>query len=99
MGLLCSRLINKLVQIPVLNRQRLILKEKTTMSRTLQLVMAVAFIIIGGWIIFFDGRGWCIACRTTIDTVLGIVAIVLGLIALANYAGIGARADSAVNRQ
>lgn len=67
------------------------------MSRTLQLVMAVAFIIIGGWIIFFDGRGWCIACRLTIDTVLGIVAIVLGVIALASFAGIGSRAGNAVN--
>ena len=65
------------------------------MSRTLHLVMAVAFIIIGGWIIFFDGRGWCINCRTTIDLLLGIVSLVLGLVGIATYASGGAVAANA----
>jgi hypothetical protein len=65
------------------------------MSRTLHLVMAVAFIIIGGWIIFFDGRGWCIACRTTIDIVLGVISLLLGLVGIATYASAGNVATTA----
>jgi hypothetical protein len=52
------------------------------MFKNLQLVYAVMFIIIGGWIIFFDGRGWCIACRETILTVLGVISLILGVVGL-----------------
>jgi hypothetical protein len=48
------------------------------------LVMAVWFIIVGGWIIFSDGRGWCIACREGILTAMGVVCIILGVIGIIN---------------
>jgi hypothetical protein len=48
------------------------------------LVMAVWFIIVGGWIIFSDGRGWCIACRDTPLTVMGVICLILGVIAIIN---------------
>ena len=48
------------------------------------IVMAVLFIIVGGWIIFFDGRGWCIACRETILTVMGVVCLLVGVIGVIN---------------
>lgn len=46
------------------------------------IVAAVWCIIIGGLIIFIDGRGWCIACNGTIFTVLGVISILVGVIAL-----------------
>lgn len=48
------------------------------------LVMAVWFIIVGGWIIFSDGRGWCIACREGTLTVMGVICIILGVIGIIN---------------
>lgn len=48
------------------------------------IVAAVFYIIVGGWIIFFDGRGWCIACRETILTGMGVVCLILGIIGLVN---------------
>ena len=51
------------------------------------LVLSIWSIIIGGWIIFIDGDGWCIACNGTIGTILGIVSIVLGLAVLFNSMG------------
>ena len=50
------------------------------------LVMAVWYIIVGVWIIFSDGRGWCIACRDGILTVMGVICIILGVIAIINRA-------------
>ncbi len=46
--------------------------------------MAVWFIIVGGWIIFSDGRGWCIACRDTPLTVMGVICLILGVIGIIN---------------
>ena len=57
------------------------------------LVMAVWFIIVGGWIIFSDGRGWCIACRDGVLTFTGVVYLILGVIEIINRvrsAGAGA---------
>jgi len=48
------------------------------------IVMAVLFIIVGGWIIFFDGRGWCIACREIILTVMGVICLLVGVIGVIN---------------
>jgi hypothetical protein len=48
------------------------------------IVAAVFYIIVGGWIIFFDGRGWCIACRETILTGMGVICLILGIIGLVN---------------
>ncbi len=48
------------------------------------LVMAVWFIIVGVWIIFSDGRGWCIACRDSVITVMGVVCLILGVIEIIN---------------
>ncbi|MFN7941473.1 MAG: hypothetical protein U0X73_07720 [Thermoanaerobaculia bacterium] len=54
------------------------------MFKRIPLVSAVWHIIVGGWIIFWNGKGWCIACREdTILTVLGVVALVLGVVGLA----------------
>jgi hypothetical protein len=46
------------------------------------IVVSVWFIIVGGWIIFFDGRGWCICCREMILTGMGVICLVMGLIGL-----------------
>jgi len=46
------------------------------------IVVSVWFIIVGGWIIFFDGHGWCIACREMILTGMGVICLILGVIGL-----------------
>jgi len=51
-------------------------------SKNLLLVAAVWHIIVGGLIIFIDGRGWCIACRDTILTVGGVVSLIVGVVGL-----------------
>jgi len=48
----------------------------------INIVLAVWSIIVGGLIIFIDGRGWCIACNGTILTVAGVILVALGAIAL-----------------
>jgi hypothetical protein len=48
------------------------------------IVLSVWFIIVGGWIIFFDGRGWCIACRENILTVMGVICLILGVVGIIN---------------
>ena len=50
--------------------------------KNLLLVAAVWHIIVGGMIIFIDGRGWCIACRETILTVGGIVSLIVGIVGI-----------------
>jgi len=44
------------------------------------IVVSVWFIIVGGWIIFFDGHGWCIACRETILTAMGVICLIMGVV-------------------
>lgn len=46
------------------------------------IVLSVWFIIVGGWIIFFDGHGWCIACRETILTAMGVICLIMGVVGL-----------------
>ena len=46
------------------------------------IVVSVWFIIVGGWIIFFDGHGWCIACRETILTAMGVICLIMGVVGL-----------------
>jgi len=46
------------------------------------IVVSVWFIIVGGWIIFFDGHGWCIACRETILTGMGVICLIMGVVGL-----------------
>ena len=46
------------------------------------IVASVWFIIVGGWIVFFDGHGWCICCREIILTAMGVICIVMGVIGL-----------------
>lgn len=48
------------------------------------IVMAVWFIIVGGWIVFFDGRGWCICCREGILTGMGVISLIFGVIGIIN---------------
>lgn len=65
------------------------------MYKGIHLVLAVWCIIIGGWIFFIDGRGWCIACGSAILLGLGVVSIVLGLIGI----GTGLKAGGGAARQ
>lgn len=44
------------------------------------IVVSVWFIIVGGWILFFDGHGWCIACRETILTAMGVICLLMGVV-------------------
>ncbi|HEY0458319.1 MAG TPA: hypothetical protein VGC97_04145 [Pyrinomonadaceae bacterium] len=60
------------------------------MFKNLQLVYAVWFIIVGGIIIFIDGRGWCIACRDTLLTVVGVISLILGVVGLISRFSSGA---------
>ena len=48
------------------------------------IILAVWFIIVGSYIIFFDGRGWCIACREGILTGMGVVCLIFGVIGIMN---------------
>jgi|RhiMethySRZTD1v2_1073278.scaffolds.fasta_scaffold697580_2 hypothetical protein len=53
------------------------------MFRGIRTVYWVWHIIVGGWIIFWNGHGWCIACRGEAGlTFVGVVSLVLGLIGL-----------------
>lgn len=56
------------------------------MYKGIHLVLSVWHIIIGGYIIFIDGKGWCIACGSGVLMGLGVVSIVLGLAGL--YSGL-----------
>jgi hypothetical protein len=48
------------------------------------IVLSVWFIIVGGWIVFFDGRGWCICCREGILTGMGVICLIVGVIGIIN---------------
>ena len=52
------------------------------MYKGIHLLLAVWSIIIGGYIIFINGKGWCIACGNGVLMGLGVVSIVLGLAGL-----------------
>jgi hypothetical protein len=53
----------------------------------LNIVASIWCIIIGGLIIFIDGRGWCIACNGTLFTVVAVISILVGIGALATSRG------------
>ena len=53
------------------------------MYKGIHLVLAIWCIIIGGWIFFINGKGWCIACGSATLLGLGVVSIVLGVIGIA----------------
>ena len=52
------------------------------MYKGIHLVLAVWCIIIGGYIFFINGKGWCIACGSGVLMTLGVVSIVLGLVGI-----------------
>jgi hypothetical protein len=52
------------------------------MFRTLLLVTGGWSIIVGMWIFFRDGTKWCLACRETSMTLIGVISIVLGIICI-----------------
>lgn len=62
------------------------------MSLSIHLVLAVWSIIIGGYIFFINGKGWCIRCGSGVLIGLGVISIVLGLAGL--YSGLRARRPS-----
>ena len=66
------------------------------MYKGIHLLLAVWSIIIGGLIIFINGRGWCIACNGSIFTGAGVVSIALGVI---NVVAIWPRSAGATGRQ
>ena len=57
-----------------------------------RLVITVWFIIVGGWIIFFDGRQpQCIVCREGILTIMGVICLLFGVIGIVDqFRGRGA---------
>jgi hypothetical protein len=48
-------------------------------ARSYRIVMAVWHIIIGGWIYFGNGKGWCIVCNPAILTVVAVISVALGI--------------------
>lgn len=66
------------------------------MYKGIHLVLAVWSIIIGGYIIFINGKGWCIACGSGVLMGLGVVSIVLGLAGL--FIGLRAPSPAAAGR-
>ena len=51
-------------------------------------VAAVMFIIIGGLLIFIDGKVVCIACNATIFTIIGVISLIFGVLgAIGNLGG------------
>lgn len=64
------------------------------MYKGIHLLLAVWHIIVGGYIIFINGKKWCIACGDAL-LILGVASIVLGLVGL--YTGLKAP-SSAVAR-
>ena len=51
-----------------------------------RLVYAVWFIIVGGWIIFFDGRQpQCIVCRDGILTIMAVICILFGIMGIVDH--------------
>jgi|GEM_PF-1745923 hypothetical protein len=50
------------------------------MYKGIHLVLAVWSIIVGGYIIFINGKGWCIACGSGVLIGLGAISILLGVI-------------------
>jgi len=57
------------------------------MFKNMHIVIAVWFIIVGGWIIFIDGDRWCIACGGIITTVIGAVTLLLGVLGIIGKLG------------
>ncbi|HEX6649618.1 MAG TPA: hypothetical protein VF075_08760 [Pyrinomonadaceae bacterium] len=64
------------------------------MSKGIHLVLAVWSIIIGGYIFFITGKGWCIACGSGVLMTLGVVSIGLGLVGL--FSGLKAPSPAVV---
>jgi len=51
-----------------------------------RLVWAVWFIIVGGWIIFFDGREpQCIVCVDGILTIMAVICILFGIVGIVEH--------------
>lgn len=44
-----------------------------------RVVMAVWHIIVGGWIYFGNGKGWCIVCSPMLLTVVAVISVLLGV--------------------
>jgi hypothetical protein len=52
----------------------------------IRLVLAVWSIIVGGWIIFFDGRKpECIICTDGILTIMAVISILFGIVGLVDH--------------
>jgi hypothetical protein len=52
------------------------------MYKGIHLVLAVWSIIVGGYIIFINGKGWCIRCGSGVLIGLGVISIGMGLAGL-----------------
>ncbi len=52
------------------------------MFKNILIVASVWHIIVAGIIIFINGNGWCIACRDTLLTGLGVISIIIGIIGI-----------------
>jgi hypothetical protein len=54
------------------------------MFKNLHIVLAIWFIIVGGIIIFINGDRGCINCNGIINTIAGIISIVIGIVGIAS---------------
>ena len=49
------------------------------MMRLIRVSAAVWHIIVGGWIFFGNGKGWCIVCNPALLTAVAVISVLLGV--------------------
>jgi hypothetical protein len=54
------------------------------MFKNLHIVLAIWFIIVGGIIIFINGDRGCINCNGIVNTIAGIISILIGIVGIAS---------------
>jgi hypothetical protein len=47
-----------------------------------RIVSAVWHIIVGGWIFFGNGKGWCIVCNPGVLVLVAVISVLLGIVGL-----------------